>query len=81
MLVSLVQGEMFGSTFDLKTIGADKLPKDILIPGRSGFHGLCPSSSHEYGHVCGGGGGGGGQPGCGLLVSCLWGRFSFMHLN
>jgi hypothetical protein len=25
---------MFGATFDLKTIGADKLPKDILIPGK-----------------------------------------------
>jgi len=37
MLKKVEEGDMFGSTFDLRTIGAHTLPKDILIPGVAVF--------------------------------------------
>lgn len=33
MVCICLQGDLFGSTFSLKTGGVDDLPKDILIPG------------------------------------------------
>eukprot|EP00199_Chlamydomonas_sp_CCMP681_P001952 CAMPEP_0119108890 /NCGR_PEP_ID=MMETSP1180-20130426/16009_1 /TAXON_ID=3052 ORGANISM="Chlamydomonas cf sp, Strain CCMP681" /NCGR_SAMPLE_ID=MMETSP1180 /ASSEMBLY_ACC=CAM_ASM_000741 /LENGTH=379 /DNA_ID=CAMNT_0007094565 /DNA_START=8 /DNA_END=1147 /DNA_ORIENTATION=- len=37
MLKGVEEADIFGNTFDLATIGADTLPKDILIPGVAVF--------------------------------------------